>query len=184
MLCFSLGMFFRVINGLLHMPFLAEAQFPLLLGHVIFKDIRSVKFGYKVLIGDDVTIGKTVKIGNRVFIGTRTYIDEKVLISDRVSISRNVSLLTNTHNMDGDNKRDTGFRRAGEIYFVSPLEIGEGSWIGTNVIVLPQVQKIGAYSIIGAGSVVTKNVPDNVIVAGNPARIIRELEPIKFNSEN
>lgn len=80
--------------------------------------------------------------------------------------------------MDLDNKRDLGFRRAGEICFVSPLEIGEGSWIGTDVIVLPQVKKIGAYSVIGAGSVVTKDVPDNVVVAGNPAKIIRELEPI------
>lgn len=172
----SLGLFLRLINGFLHLPFLAEAHFPLVLGRVSFKKINSVKFGRKVVIGDEVIIGKDVQVGSRVCIGTRSYIDEAVLISDRVSISRNVSLLTNTHNMDGRINK-----RAGEVCFVSPLEIGEGVWIGTDVIVLPQVKKIGKYSVIGAGSVVTKDVPDNVVVAGNPAKIIRELEPIKFN---
>jgi acetyltransferase-like isoleucine patch superfamily enzyme len=174
----SLGTILKAINGSIHKPFMAEAKLPLLLGRVQFKNLTSFRCSSKVSIGNDVTIGKDVTIGHRVFIGVRTYIDEKVVISDRVSISRNVSLLTNTHRMD------KGDRRAGEIYFVSPLEIGEGVWIGTDVIVLPQVKKIGAYSVVGAGSVVTKDVPDNVIVAGNPAKIIRELEPLELNSQS
>lgn len=66
----SLGLFLRVINGFLHIPFLAEAHFPLVLGRASFRNINSVKCGRKVLIGDDVTIGKDVEIGDRVFIGT------------------------------------------------------------------------------------------------------------------
>ena len=168
----------RLLNGCLHILFLMEARFPIYLGRVQFRDIRSVKCGYKVVISDDVIIRENVTIGNMVFIGLRNYIDQKVSISDRVVISRNVSLYTSTHKIDSPDQR------CGDLYLVSPLEIGKGVWIGTNVTVLPQVNKIGAYSIIGAGSVVTKDVPDNVIVAGNPAKIIRELKPIKLNNQN
>ena len=55
----------------------------------------------------------------------------------------------------------------------TPLEIGEDVWIGARVIVLPGCKKIGAHSIIGAGAVVTRDVPDYAIVAGNPAKVIR-----------
>jgi maltose O-acetyltransferase len=55
----------------------------------------------------------------------------------------------------------------------TPLEIGFDVWIGARVIVLPGCKRIGAHSIIGAGAVVTKDVPDYAIVGGNPAKIIR-----------
>lgn len=55
----------------------------------------------------------------------------------------------------------------------TPLEIGVDVWIGARVIVLPGCKKIGAHSIIGAGAVVTKDVPDYAIVGGNPAKVIR-----------
>lgn len=55
----------------------------------------------------------------------------------------------------------------------SPLVIGEDVWIGARVIVLPGCKRIGAHSIIGAGAVVTHDVPDYAIVGGNPARVIR-----------
>lgn len=55
----------------------------------------------------------------------------------------------------------------------TPLEICEDVWIGARAIVLPGCKKIGAHSIIGAGAVVTKNVPEYAIVGGNPARVIR-----------
>lgn len=55
----------------------------------------------------------------------------------------------------------------------TPLEICEDVWIGSRVIVLPGCTRIGAHSIIGAGAVVTKDVPDYAIVGGNPAKVIR-----------
>ncbi len=55
----------------------------------------------------------------------------------------------------------------------TPLEIGIDVWIGSRAIILPGCKRIGAHSIIGAGSVVTKDVPDYAIVGGNPAKIIR-----------
>ncbi len=56
-----------------------------------------------------------------------------------------------------------------------PITIGKGVWIGGNVTVLPGVE-IGDYSVIGAGSVVTKNIPANVVAAGNPCRILRQID--------
>ena len=55
----------------------------------------------------------------------------------------------------------------------TPLEIGDDVWIGARVIVLPGCKRIGAHSIIGAGAVVTHDVPDYAIVGGNPAKVIR-----------
>jgi maltose O-acetyltransferase len=55
----------------------------------------------------------------------------------------------------------------------TPLEIMEDVWIGSRAIVLPGCKRIGAHSIIGAGAVVTKDVPDYAIVGGNPARILK-----------
>ena len=55
----------------------------------------------------------------------------------------------------------------------TPLEICEDVWIGARVIILPGCKQIGAHSIIGAGAVVTHDVPDYAIVGGNPAKIIR-----------
>jgi maltose O-acetyltransferase len=55
----------------------------------------------------------------------------------------------------------------------SPLEIMDDVWIGARAIILPGCKRIGAHSIIGAGAVVTKDVPDYAIVGGNPAKVIR-----------
>ena len=79
-------------------------------------------------------------------------------------IARRACFLTNTHDYEKNPMWQTTIFR--------PLEIGNFVWIGYGVVVLPGV-KIGDNAIIGAGSVITKHVPANAIVAGNPARIIR-----------
>ena len=56
-----------------------------------------------------------------------------------------------------------------------PITLGDNVWIGGNVVVNPGVT-IGDNSVIGAGSVVTKNIPDNVVAAGNPCRIIKQID--------
>lgn len=169
----SIDLVLRLMNGCIHLPFLKSVKLPFLLGRVRFKDIASVSLGKKVVLGDGVTLGSDVTIGNHTFIGSNTYIDGKVVIGNNISISRNVSLLTHTHSIHSTE------RRAGDVYLVSPLEIGDGAWIGTDAIVLPQVNKIGSFSIIGASAVVTKDVPENVVVASNPAKIIKALEPLQ-----
>lgn len=65
-------------------------------------------------------------------------------------------------------------RRAEGISYAKPIKIGDNVWIGGNCVILPGVV-IGNNAIIGAGSVVTKDVPENAVVAGNPARVLRYL---------
>lgn len=137
-----------------------------------FKSINTIRVGRYVTISSDVTIGSNVSAGSWVGIGKGTYIDDNVQIGDRVSISRYVSIMTSTHD------HLSGKRRAGPMYSLGSTEIGDGSWIGTHAIILPQVRKIGAYSIVAAGAVVTKDVEENCVVAGNPARVIKRLEPL------
>lgn len=114
--------------------------------------------------------------GYQTFIGARTFINfglvcldvARVTIGDDVQIGPNVQLLTPTHPLDPDARR-TKWESA------QPIRVGDNAWLGGGVIVLPGVS-IGADSVIGAGAVVTRDVPPGVLAVGNPARVIRSLE--------
>jgi len=96
-----------------------------------------------------------------------TVLDEaEVRIGRNVMIGPNCSLITITHDLD-HKERASGLMQA------LPITIGDDVWIAANVTVLPGVT-IGARSVIGAGSVVTKDIPADVVAAGNPARVIKE----------
>jgi maltose O-acetyltransferase len=88
-------------------------------------------------------------------------------IGNRVSIGHQVMFLTETHEL-GDAER-----RSGPIHAL-PVTIGDGAWLGARATILPGVT-IGAGSIVASGALVTKDVPPNVLVAGVPAKIIKEL---------
>ena len=90
-----------------------------------------------------------------------------IRIGDRVRIGHDVSLLTVDHDL-GTSELRSGVRKYGAI------EIGDGSWLASRVLVLPGV-RIGAGAIVAAGSVVTRDVPDNTLVMGVPARVVRNL---------
>lgn len=90
-----------------------------------------------------------------------------IRIGDRVRIGHDVSLLTVDHEFGTEEMR-SGERKYG------PIEIGDGAWLASRVVVLPGV-RIGAGAIVAAGSVVTKDVPDNALVVGVPARVVRDL---------
>lgn len=114
--------------------------------------------------------GLHVSIGENVFMNFNcTILDvAPVTIGHRVMMANNVQLLTATHPLDVQ-------RRVHDLVeYGLPITIGDNVWLGGSVIVLPGVT-VGKNSIVGAGSVVTKDVPENVIVAGNPARIVRAL---------
>ena len=113
--------------------------------------------------------------GKNIFIGENFYANYDCIIIDvcRVKIGKNVlfgprvGVYTATHPLDAKT-RATGAESGKEI------EIGDNVWIGGNTVILPGV-KIGSGTVIGAGSVVTKNIPGNVVAAGNPCRILRRL---------
>jgi maltose O-acetyltransferase len=92
-----------------------------------------------------------------------------ITIGDDVQIGPNVQLLTPTHPVEPGPRRDKW--EAAE-----PITIGDNVWLGGGVIVCPGVT-IGQDTVVGAGSVVTKDLPAGVLAVGNPARVIRTLEP-------
>ncbi|HMN11685.1 MAG TPA: sugar O-acetyltransferase, partial [Bellilinea sp.] len=115
--------------------------------------------------------GKNITLGDGVYFNFNCVILDvcPVKIGSRSMFGPGVQILTALHPIDAE-------ERATWVEYGSPITIGEDVWVGGGAIICPGVT-VGNRSIIGAGAVVTKNVPDDVIVAGNPAKIIRRLKP-------
>lgn len=113
--------------------------------------------------------GYNIEIGENFYANVNlTILDgAKVRIGDNVFIAPNVGIYTAGHPLDA-RRRNLGLE------YALPVTIGDDVWIGAGVNILPGVN-IGKGSVIGAGAVVLKDVPDGVLVAGNPARIIRTI---------
>jgi len=108
-----------------------------------------------------------VRVGKRVFVNQGSYIRPLVTIEDDVSLGPFVRLITDTHDISsGDRRTGTPRKR--------PIRIGRGTWIGAGATVTGGVT-IGSRSIVAVGSVVTSDVPDNVLVGGVPATVIRHI---------
>ena len=113
--------------------------------------------------------------GTNISVGTNVYFNfncvvldvAKITIGDNVLFGPNVQLLTASHPVNA-------LERRGGLEFAREIEIGDDVWIGGGAILCPGV-KIGEGAVIGAGSVVTKDVPPNVVVAGNPCKVIKNL---------
>lgn len=114
--------------------------------------------------------GSNIELGDEVFFNFNcTVLDVcRVQIGDRTLIASGVQILTASHPLDYK-------ERALGLELGKPVRIGRDVWIGAGAIICPGVT-IGSRTVIGAGSVVTKNIPEGVLAAGNPCRIIRELE--------
>ena len=110
-----------------------------------------------------------IDIGDNVSIASFTLIDYSgsIKISDNTTISEGVKIYTHTHKFD---KNTLDIKKAQIVR--NNLLIEEYVWIGANAIILPSVTFIGKGAVIGAGSVVTKNVLSNTTVVGNPAKIL------------
>lgn len=111
--------------------------------------------------GQHITFGRNIFINQNV-----TFVDlGGITIEDDVLIGPGARLITVNHLIDPENRRGLN---------VEPILIKKNAWIGANVTILPGVV-VGENSIVAADSTVTKNVPNNVIVAGSPAKKIREI---------
>ncbi|MBW6391103.1 sugar O-acetyltransferase [Billgrantia antri] len=113
--------------------------------------------------------GGNITLGERVFFNFNCVILDvaQVTIGNHVMFGPNVQVYTATHPLDAEQRR-SGLEAA------KPITIGDDVWIGGGAILCPGVT-IGARSVIGAGSVVTKDIPEDAFAAGNPCRVIRSL---------
>lgn len=137
----------------------------------------------KEIFGDNIGAGSYIApplngaaidrmtIGNNVFINSNLLSMARggITIEDDVQIAGNVSLLSNNHDP---------YDRM--VLTLKPVLIKKGAWIGANAVILPGVC-VGKHAIVGAGSVVTKDVPDYGVAVGNPARVIKMLDADKFD---
>ena len=143
------------------------------------KERLSILKGLLGHIGDDEFIiinqpfycdyGKQISVGRRFFANFNlTILDEaSVTIGDDCFIGPNVSIYTACHSTDP-------VERNTRMEWAEPVTIGDNVWIGGSVTILPGVT-IGNNVTIGAGSVVTKDIPDNVVAVGNPCKVIKRL---------
>ena len=112
--------------------------------------------------------GKNIKIGKNVFINACCRFQDQggIEIGDGSLIGHNTTIATLNHDFNPDKRANL---------HPSPVKIGKNVWIGSDSTILPGVE-IGDGAVIGAGSVVTKNVPANSIAVGSPARVIKQIE--------
>ena len=133
-----------------------------------FVNLYGCDIGEETKIGAFVEIQKNASVGKRCKISSHSFICEGVKIEDNVFIGHGVMFINDTYpratTAAGDLQTEADWK-------VEQTVVGKGASIGSNATILCNV-KIGENAIVGAGSVVTKDVPANAVVAGNPAKVI------------
>lgn len=138
--------------------------------HEIMKRLTGKKIdeGFRLFPPFYTDFGKNITLGKDVFINSGCHFQDQggIYVGDGTLIGHNVVLATINHDLDPKNNRKNHY---------APITIGNHVWIGANATVLAGVS-IGDWAVIGAGAVVTKDVPPLSVVAGIPARIIKIIE--------
>jgi len=142
-----------------------------------FVNLYGCEIGDETKVGTFVEIQKGVRIGKRVKISSHTFICEGVTVEDYVFIGHGVMFINDRYpraaNPDGSLQTEADWQ-------VVPTIIRRGASIGSNATILCGVT-VGEGAIVGAGSVVTRDVAPFTVVAGNPARVLRSLEQVQAN---
>lgn len=136
-----------------------------------FINLYGCEIGEETKIGAFVEIQKNAKVGRRCKISSHTFICEGVVIEDNVFIGHGVTFTNDVYPRataaDGALQTEADWK-------VRPTVVGKGASVGSGSTILCNLN-IGENALVGAGSVVTKSVPANAIVAGNPARVLRYI---------
>jgi acetyltransferase-like isoleucine patch superfamily enzyme len=151
------------------------------------KDVKLARFInlYGCEVGDETKIGafveiqKNAKVGKRCKISSHTFICEGVTIEDHVFVGHGVTFINDPfpRATTGDGSLQTE-----KDWKVEPTRVKQGASIGSGATILCSVV-IGEHAVVGAGSVVTRDVPPHTIVAGNPARVLRSISDRSADSE-
>ena len=151
---------------------------------VTIKGARYLTVGYDTRVLKDASLENfdsyfdqklqpAITLGNHCLIGIRTQLigAGKLTIGNDVFVAADVYITTLNHGMDPQNPTTYGLQPLQ----IQDVTLGDGCWIGTKVVILPGVT-IGKRAIVGAGSIVTKSVPDYSIAVGNPAKVIKKYD--------
>ena len=137
-----------------------------------FTNLYGCEVGNNTKIGTFVEIQKGAKIGNNCKISSHTFICEGVTVEDNVFIGHNVTFINDLYPLATTND---GTMKSENDWKCIPTRVQKGVSIGSSATILCGVT-VGENAIVGAGSVVTKDVPPNSIVAGNPAILLRRIK--------
>jgi acetyltransferase-like isoleucine patch superfamily enzyme len=139
---------------------------------------KCFNIGANPIIENNVWLSRThgldgkVKMGDRVLLARNVSIDYsgEVILEDDVWVSEGAEIDSHIHLLTKER-----WNRTKNSIVPTKIILRKGCWIGSRAIILPQAEEVGENSVVAAGAVVTKKVPSNVIVAGNPAKVIRNI---------
>lgn len=156
------------LNGSYHTQEEVRALLSRLFGHDVDSSLRVFPPFY-------TDFGKNIHIGKNVFINACCHFQDHggVTLGDGCQIGHNVVFATLNHGMAPEDRGTT---------YPAPIRLGKNVWVGSNATILQGVS-IGDNSIVAAGAVVTHDVPENVIVAGVPAKIIKTIDSTSVKSK-
>jgi acetyltransferase-like isoleucine patch superfamily enzyme len=144
-----------------------------------FINLYGCEIGDETKIGAFVEIQKNAVVGKRCKISSHTFVCEGVTIEDNVFVGHGVTFINDSYpratTAEGGLQTEADWK-------VERTVVKKGASIGSGSTILSNIS-IGENAIVGAGSVVTKDVPANTIVAGNPARVLRQIEEILETTE-
>lgn len=148
---------------------------------IAYESRDSISLGQNIRIGDYTVIrvfslskrkrNSYLKIGDNTYIGEFQNIRASggvIEIGKNCSISQHITMIASNHNI----RKGKDINKQGWDETKTGIYIGDDVWIGANSVILPGV-RIGSGAVIGAGSIVTKDIPENAIVVGNPARVVK-----------
>lgn len=123
----------------------------------------------EVLTPFTTDFGKNLHLGPGVFINAGCHFQDQggITIEEGALVGHNVVIATLNHGLHPSER---------QILLPAPVRIGKGAWIGSNATILPSVT-IGEHAVIGAGSVVTRDIPAYAVAVGSPARVVRTIDP-------